>query len=344
MGAILAVAAGFFLLWEIWSARNRILRTAERWDVALGLLLFFCTVALLVFEARLPPDTYHYWSPGWFTGVDFGRAVLTVSEIGNTYIPLLPKSYADTDGYTTMLFLLSGMELLYVSMAVIRKPGVLRLYLLGTSGLLAFFYVKYGAVWHTGYLYIFLIACLWIAQQIHPVELKSHTLNDAAALAEKYAGLFIILALSAHLVHGAASHVRDWKYTHSAAKETAQFIKTSGMEKMVMIGDRDYAVSPIAGYLNNKIYYPRGSRFGSYVLWNKSRAEKDIDPEAMIREAERLVTSNRASVLVILNYKLKAAQLDTLRPGGWLTMVGEFTDSSVEDERYYLYVLGYKER
>jgi hypothetical protein len=169
------------------------------------------------------------------------------------------------------------------------------------------------------------------------VELKSKFLNSIAIAAEKYRNVFIIFLFSAQLVRGIACNIKDWRLKYSAAKETAQFIKNKHMENMVIIGSPDNFVSPIAGYLNKNIYYPEEGRFGSYCLWNKKRLEK-IGPDEIIRVANEIKSRDQKDILLILNYKLESRNMTSQ-----LRIIKEFTNSMVQDEIYYLYLLPYRE-
>ena len=64
----------------------------------------------------------------------------------------------------------------------------------------------------------------------------------------------------------------DYRYIFSNGKRTAEYIKQQDMQEMIMVGDTDFAISTVVGYLGkNEIYYPKGSRFGSFVRWDKER-------------------------------------------------------------------------
>jgi hypothetical protein len=333
-GAIIALAAGFFLLSEIAFSGRQLSNTAMKIDAGAGALLFFCTITLIFYQVQLPSDTLHPWAPGFFTQVDFQRIARTFPLINDIYLPFSQSIFQSTVPREKISLILSGMELILVSLILLRKPRVLFLYLSGTFGLLAMFYIKYGLVWHQGHLFILLIACLWIADSCRGIDIKPHFPGQLSAGAEKYKGIFIVLVLSLHFAWGAVAHFKDWKYPYSAAKETARFIEDNGMGNMPMIGDTDFAISPVTGYLNNRIYYIRGARVGSYVLWDNKRVERVINSDTVIAETENLLARKQQDVLIILNY-----ELNPLKMPARLRRLKQFTNSLTREEVYYLYLL-----
>jgi len=138
------------------------------------------------------------------------------------------------------------------------------------------------------------------------------------------------MILIIHFYQGVGVYAKDCFYPFSAAKETAQFIKDNGLKDMLIAGDLDYAVSPIAGYLDKKIYYLREGRFATYVQWD-DRCQEDYDAKKLRGEP---VLQKRKSLLIV-NGDLKALP-------GYMTKVKEFTRAMVPDEKYYLYMLNFE--
>ena len=103
-----------------------------------------------------------------------------------------------------------------------------------------------------------------------------------------------------------------------------------------MIGDVDFAVSTVVGYLEKprQIYYPRGSRLGSFVRWDNARTH-DAPNELVVEEAKTLRAQTTQEVLIILNRALGTE----LREQHNLTFLVKFTGSTVGDEGFYLYLM-----
>ena len=125
----------------------------------------------------------------------------------------------------------------------------------------------------------------------------------------------------------------DWFCPFSASKAAAKFIKANHPDNMLLAGDVSFTVSPISGYLDRKIYYVRGSRFGSYIIYDKE-SQADLNPQEVLKRVKKLVAQRKKDALLILNYELETVP-------AFLVELKEFTNSIVEDENYYLYLLKY---
>jgi len=119
----------------------------------------------------------------------------------------------------------------------------------------------------------------------------------------------------------------DWIKPFSASKEASEFIKKEGLDKLLIIGSKDYAVSPVAFYINKNIFYPTSESYGSFVKWTKRRKHKSCDEIARI--SWQLLTKNRKNILIILNY-------DCPFENKKIRKIAEFKKSIVTDEIYNL--------
>lgn len=99
---------------------------------------------------------------------------------------------------------------------------------------------------------------------------------------------------------------------------------------MLIAGEQDYIVSPIAGYLDKKIYYLRQGRFATYVKWDAT-CLNDYDSKKFGREP---VLRGKRSLLIV------DGDLGALP--GYIIKVKEFTRSMVPDEKYYLYMVNFE--
>ena len=105
------------------------------------------------------------------------------------------------------------------------------------------------------------------------------------------------------------------------------------MNSIPIIGDMDYAVSTVVGYLKNpkQIYYMRGNRPGSFVRWDSKRTN-GVSDEQVIQKAKDL---QKDQVLIILNRGLP----DLLTKQNGIKKISHFTGSTIGDEGFYLYLL-----
>ena len=148
--------------------------------------------------------------------------------------------------------------------------------------------------------------------------------------AAKLERVFLVALLIVHLVAGLGASVADWALPFSASKATAAFITSRQMDRMPIAADVDHAASAVAGYLGRRIYYPRGDRMGSFVIWDKTRSNTTADE--VLKRLKEFSDRQGRDVLLVMNYQL----VDSGYPE---VPIAEFTASVVAREEYYLYLL-----
>lgn len=98
----------------------------------------------------------------------------------------------------------------------------------------------------------------------------------------------------------------------------------------MLVGHGDFQTSSLCGQLDRPIYYPSSRRLGTYIRWSADRGP--VSFEDAVNQARTLrVGSGRPVVLVASS---------ALPPGGGdVKLLGALTNSVVDDERYYVYLL-----
>lgn len=275
----------------------------------------------------------------WMLQLDIKHLAKALTRIWNGYIVILVPS----DRYLDLgLFaLISLFFIAFVVTLLIRKPIALFLYLFGTIEILAFTYVKFlGAARHYGHFYILLIISLWLASYYQNTDLLLQPLTNLPSQLKQYLMIwmkfvkkhqttFLMIILSAQLLGGIVAFSRDLLIPYSSSREVARFIKNQQLEQMFIVGSRDANVSPIAGYLNRKIYYPESKGTGSFVLFNSKR--KDVDSATVLEQVSQII-QEKPELLLILNSELKTSRSDLN-----LSFVIKFTHNLISNESYYLY-------
>ncbi len=109
------------------------------------------------------------------------------------------------------------------------------------------------------------------------------------------------------------------------------YIKKNHMEDMLITGDNDWALVPVAGYLDRRVYYLSADRMGTFIVFDSKR-KKQMDIQMVLEKTMELRNKYKKDVLLILNYKLRM-NLDGL------SKIEQFSTSIVHDEKYYLYFM-----
>jgi hypothetical protein len=303
--------------------------------ILLGFSIMALGIATSIIQLKPPADSG--FAVAWTMKYDYARLRDVFHIVERAFAPI-PKSTLHF--WNSNIFASSVRVKSIISCAVIvcalilllEKRVSLLIYISGTIGLLGFFYVKYfGSMRHHGFLFILFIVSTWVSYYCGDAK-RLRVANRLSSIARKYIDIPLALILIAQLAGGAAAARMDYIYTFSQGKAVARYIKESRMEDMTMIGEMDYAVSTIAGYLGNRIYYVRGNRLGSFVIWDKDRTA-NVTPEDVLQKAKELEEQNP---LIILNSSLNEDLLSRYA----VTELSRFENAVVGNEVYYLYMMG----
>ena len=140
-----------------------------------------------------------------------------------------------------------------------------------------------------------------------------------------------VLALHALVAVGAVSMALQAPFSQS--KAVADYLRSHHLKNMFLVGDEDCSVATVAGYLDRDIYFARGERLGSFVVWDVGRmARRDY---SVLELAKRKAIELHQDVIVILNYR--PAVIDASIPN-----IASFDGAIVADEDYFLYLVRYK--
>ncbi len=341
---LIVLAVGFALLAEYLAGRrtkSSEQRTAN-WLFWGGFVLIALAVVASILQMIPPVDSGYV--PEWTLALSVGRLTRVIDLVSRAFFPI-PQVRFDFWIHVPLLETLASFRkvelplsvaiVAWIALALLRKPIALIMYLLGTIGLLSFFYVKnLGAIRHHGFLFILFIVAVWVAHDCREVNwLKP--LGRLSGLAEKSLGPILTILLLIHVIGGVIAVGLDYRYVFSNGEAAARFIGDAQMQDLPMVAYNDYATSTIVGYLGkDRAYYPQGQRWGSFVIWDTAR-EAPVTDEEIISSAIRLQTELRQDVLLVLDHPLN---LD--RPTqGPLTEVARFTGATISDEDFYLYRL-----
>ncbi len=315
--------------------------TASIPDIIISLIIFAIAVLISVVTLLPPGDSnLQGGASQWLLQFDFSQLTKTITRIWNSYILIIVPS----DDKPIDAFIFSALSLglfAFASTILIRTPIALFFYWVGSLGILLFTYVKFlGSPRHYGHLYIIFIVSLWLVSYYPQSDLLvnlstkmprkiQRICKNWIALVDKHKKTFILIILLAQFIAGIVSFSRDVLVPYSASHDTARFIESQQLEASFIVGSEDFAVAPISGYLNRKIYYPETQQMGSFVLFNNQR--KVSDQKETLEQVSQLVKQHQ-EILLILNSQLNSSR-DDLK----IMPLQQFTNSFLHNEKYYLY-------
>ena len=351
---IVTIAIGVVLCCEysfggrFFKSLNQEVETVEdKRPIWIGFALIGIGITTAVLQLNPPPDTG--FAVAWNFNFETKRVNDIVKLISRAYLPITRPTHGFWGSnllttytlFQTIQVLLCYLLILFSVLLFLKRPTALLIYLISTFGLLAFFYIKYqGSIRHHGFLFLTFLMCCWIYRDCPTVNLgkteQERTGSAIDRILNRTGTVLVTLLLICHAIGGITAVRMEHRHIFSYGKLTAEYIKSQGMQDYPMVGEIDYAASTVVGYLEKprQIYYPRGSRLGSFVRWDKARTH-DAPNTLVIEAAKTLSVQTTQKVLIILN-----RTLDTkLREQHNLTFLAKFTGSTVGDEGFYLYLM-----
>ncbi|HEV8270943.1 MAG TPA: hypothetical protein VGQ04_06520 [Chitinophagaceae bacterium] len=336
-------------------------------QLAIGMIIFVLGVALSLYQ--IWPDKDNSFPAPYATSIfDFPRWWQVFSKLFTTYtyIPQVDEHFWNTTIYFKdigatatghfsdwlrvhpdyLWFWVILPAIIFASGIIIflRKPLILLLYIGTTIGLFSVYY--YTALMHSrycGYLLIALTVCYWLAEY-YPE--KKHN-GFWASLGKRISKPFLTSVLLLNVIGAIVAYTMDIQYKFSPSKEVANYIKENKLDSLPIVGVTDFTISPLATYLDTKIFYPQMNDLGSFTIWSKKRNDKMSFKEAVASLGAFMDKGNQR----VLWIKDSAPQVSTdgtnqqdmekaiLRNDLQVDLLKKFDPGIVGDERYFIYLV-----
>jgi hypothetical protein len=286
-----------------------------------SIVIFIALAALSVVQLIPPADS------GTVVGWNFGLSwkMFPLSIVWRALVPvppIEPQFWNENIVGTNKRVAPLGMLLFPVALFALRKHRVsLTLFAIGSMGILTFGFIKfYGSIRHHGHIYLILVAALW---------LEAATRGHRRGLSERLCRAFTAL-LVVHVIAAAIAAAIDWVRPFSQSRATAAYLRERGLAGAFLVGEKDTPTAPIAAYLDRRIYFPRGGRMGSYIIYDERRL--DFDPANLLDVCRAKAREVGEDVLLVATSPLPQGAAG-VRP------VGALTGSVVGDEDFWLYLV-----
>lgn len=290
----------------------------------------------------LPPADAAYSSP-WYLGFYPERFYALLSNVRNAYLAVPgPRPFFwhmnMFQGHSWIEAIAATFSLgCVVASGILLRKKVIPLFIFAASNfvILLFFYVKYlGSPRHHGQLFIIFIATLWIASFYKEPSFKGSA-SPGTGTRERHLSFLLTIILAIHAIGGVKAQIHEHSVVFSAARETADYLKSKRLESAPLVGYPDVAVAPLLGYLGNQVaFFPQGHRFGSFVRWDTARLN-EVSIRDVICSAQRLANRKKADAVLALNYELPAEVSDETS----IRALQVFKGMQLLNEDYYLYLV-----
>ena len=244
---------------------------------------------------------------------------------------------------THQLFLLL---LITFTIVFLKNRNALIFYTVGTLVLLFIFYYS-GLTWwrYTGHLYIVLISAYWIKNIFPDREFQKIWLKKLSAIGKKISVPLLTILLTVHSIGGIIAFSKDLKLTFAAGEKSADFLKAQKLTNLPIIGNIDFLISPISGFINKPIYYPSRQESGSFIIWDNLRVN-DPSLNEIIKHTESGILKENDSLLLILSTPVRDANTNKEYTVGSFNknisfkLLKSFDDSIIiENEDHHIYLI-----
>ncbi|MFH1811580.1 MAG: hypothetical protein ABIJ09_22765 [Pseudomonadota bacterium] len=299
----------------------------------LGVLITGCATAVV---QVIPPADSGY-AVAWY--LDFDGARLSALTRAMAQV-LIPACLPDVDFWMRgwperwpAAGLAGGVLALAVLALVawlLRSRRVVAIfYVLTVVGLLGFYYVKLlGAPRHHGFVYLTMIAGLWLARTHETGGTPAHPRHS------RVAQLLLSALVVCQLGGGGVSHALEWRYPFSQGRAAARFIVEAQLADLPLVVEPAAWGTTLVGALGrDSVYMARICRNGSYVKWTRAlwRAFDDVE---LLRRTRQFARRQRGRVLLATDHALSDDHRQVLGARDLAHLVG-----SIAHEDYHLYLL-----
>jgi hypothetical protein len=322
-GLILALALAIHIF---------ILEEGDGWKRVISASVMTGLTLIILYLMRTPNDGYAREWTTHFSGERF-FGVLYIPIWALFPIPALRYDFWETNiianwvfsqrghiGFQVvfMMTLVAACFILFLREIFQGVPKKILFIFYFTLGAILFigYFKFFGSLRHWGYLFLALLATLWLAGPFLPRGAKRcFTIF-----------LFLQAALGIH------AWMSDVVYVFSPAKEAALFIQKSGCDHRRLAGSRDAIVSGVSAFLKRPIFYAEANRPGRFIVWTRDSKKALSKEEAAVRiETYFRDKSN-------LRFCFLASENWDVPPRGWsMKKLADFRTSICADERFSLY-------
>ncbi len=316
--------------------RQQYFNQSQKYDLFLSIVIIAFSFILSIYIISPPTDSYLHGglNNGWVMQLDIRHFLRSIGRIFGSYLLIIPQHKKWLDLIVCAIIALFIVILTLIKLS--KKPVPLFFYIIGTCVIFAFTYLRFtGMPRHFGHLYLVLIAALWLGSyyQDSLVLLNKFSVRpNSITFFQKWHYIALMIILYVQFGGGIYSFSRDLVVPFSASRETAQYIKKSGLTNEFIVASRDANMAPLSGYLNRKFYYPELQKMGSFTLFKSGR--KDVEQAEILSQINSLLKNQdeQKKILLILNNKLTVNRNDLK-----IVPIKDFQRAWVDSEQYYLY-------
>jgi hypothetical protein len=361
IGLMLGVAYLFDVWWNRATEKNR--PPLRPFVIGIAIAMVSLATAYMVMKTTVDPNLL--LDEAAPKGTFFDRLWQTAPYLWRGCLPIpFPGQSNGTGGWNTNLLdpwpgiqILLGLTFL-ISVAVFlsNRPTGLLCYLLGTAAVGYYLCaVPFFNVRHHGHYFTVFIAAMWVAGRERRL-LKSQFLEwPPLVVFRDWRSAFLTAVLAIHVIVGLQAAIVEQAIPFSGSRQAAEIIKRNAPADIPVIGDCDYAMTGIAGFLDRPIYIAWRGIYGTEIC-NLASVDRDqkhgkhpMDPEALAESLQKFLNAEKRDVVLVLNYQprqLPIPQKNVTLLGVTISeenikLLGAAGTSIYPDERYLVFLVKY---
>ncbi len=339
---VIAFAVSLMLLVEYLARQKSLNSILPPRKAFLNFAMLILSLLLSALFLTDKPEDF-YFPAGGKTSFDLRHVFRSVVRpIFMSFVPIPPwtmtfwnQSFLPNNAFVSLLIcmLLSLMLIPYL-IYLRRKP-----YLFFTYGLCVCTLGLFAYTIHTGYLrhwgmyYLVFVGVMWWDSEETTKSSEFLSLDTFEKFFDRLKVPLLSVLFSIHAVAAAIAGIQEVRYSFSGSKQVVEYIrKHPEYHNAIFVAEMDLAMTPILAYVDNKFFYPRGQRFGTYTIWDRWR-RSDVPLEDLIWFSVNLEKDYGVPTLILLNSD--PSRVDWFRER--TEKVAEFVESVVSNEKYFLF-------
>jgi hypothetical protein len=301
--------------------------------------VFAVGCALAIVQMHPASDAVH---AGWNHAPGAAQVMNVLRGVWRGYVPLpslatfrfwdtnLLQDFASGDVMLASALLGLGLG----TLALLPRPRALLFYAMGTTALLAFSLFKFaGGLRHQGYLYLVLLAGLWLFAGEPDSPSWSARVRRWRRWSDAIRSPLLWGLLSAQAIAGCYAYVSDWRRPFSQTKAAAACLSSGDRSRLPLSVDGGWLGPPLSAQLDRPVFHLDDGRWGSFAIWRPATTARRYRSAALpTRLQTQLEKSPDGPVLLLLN-----RPPDALPQGLALTEIARFTGGIVGEEDCHIY-------
>jgi hypothetical protein len=221
---------------------------------------------------------------------------------------------------------------------VVLTPSrtALVLYCVGLMGLGAVLcHLPWTHLRYHGPYFVLFVLSYWILLSSHRTQLPSLSKVAGVNWLRSNASSAVTVIFAIHCSVAAIFLMQEQVIPFSGSRDAANAILENASREELVIGDPDYAMIAISGYLGRPVYIASRREMGSFTKVDRKRRPNPLTPEELSRVVQDKLSEEKRDVILVTSYPI------SLPPE-----VGQLiaTTRSMFDENYFVHRLFYRVR